>query len=120
MTNSEKKIKVGILGASGYTGAEAMRLLLRHPDVEISLLTADRKAGQPVEEVYPHLGGYGLPDMVSVEEADWSGVDVVFCGLPHGTTQEIIATLPDAVKVVDMSADFRLDDPATYAEWYGH
>tara|TARA_R100000005_G_scaffold96520_1_gene84144 strand:+ start:4237 stop:5298 length:1062 start_codon:yes stop_codon:yes gene_type:complete len=120
MTNSEKKIKVGILGASGYTGAEAMRLLLRHPDVEISLLTADRKAGQPVEEVYPHLGGYGLPDMVSVEEADWSGVDVVFCGLPHGTTQEIIATLPNAVKIVDMSADFRLDDPATYAEWYGH
>ncbi|GLQ07622.1 N-acetyl-gamma-glutamyl-phosphate reductase [Sneathiella chinensis] len=118
-TATSKKIKAGILGASGYTGAEAMRLLLRHPSVELTLLTADRKAGQSVEEVYPHLGGYGLPDMVSVEDADWNSVDVVFCGLPHGTTQEIIATLPKTVKVVDMSADFRLRDPKTYAEWYG-
>ncbi|WP_169544906.1 N-acetyl-gamma-glutamyl-phosphate reductase [Sneathiella aquimaris] len=120
MTNVNKKIKAGILGASGYTGAEAMRLLLRHPGVDVILLTADRKAGQSVEEVYPHLGGYGLPDMISVSEADWTTVDVVFCGLPHGTTQEIIATLPASVKVVDLSADFRLRDPDTYAEWYGH
>ncbi|MBE7636958.1 N-acetyl-gamma-glutamyl-phosphate reductase [Sneathiella sp. P13V-1] len=120
MEKQNKVIKAGILGASGYTGAEAMRLLLRHPNVELTLLTADRKAGQSVEEVYPHLGGYGLPDMVSVEDADWSSVDVVFCGLPHGTTQEIIATLPKEVKVVDLSADFRLRNPETYAEWYGH
>ncbi len=120
MTNTTTKIKAGILGASGYTGAEAMRLLLRHPNVEMTLLTADRKAGQPVEEVYPHLGGYGLPDMIAVEDADWATVDVVFCGLPHGTTQEIIATLPATVKVVDLSADFRIEDPDTYAEWYGH
>lgn len=120
MTNSIKKIKAGILGASGYTGAEAMRILLRHPGVDLILLTADRKAGLSVDEVYPHLGGYGLPDMISVQEADWSSVDVVFCGLPHGTTQEIIATLPQSVKVIDLSADFRLRDPDTYAEWYGH
>ncbi len=120
MENKDTIIKAGILGASGYTGAEAMRLLLRHPNVELTLLTADRKAGQSVEEVYPHLGGYGLPDMVSVADADWSSVDVVFCGLPHGTTQEIIATLPKDVKVVDLSADFRLRNPNTYAEWYGH
>ncbi|MBL4906744.1 MAG: N-acetyl-gamma-glutamyl-phosphate reductase [Sneathiella sp.] len=120
MTNSTKKIKAGILGASGYTGAEAMRILLRHPGVELTLLTADRKAGLSVEEVYPHLGGYGLPDMISVSDADWSSVDVVFCGLPHGTTQEIIATLPQSVKVIDLSADFRLRNPDTYAEWYGH
>lgn len=120
MTTSSKVIKAGILGASGYTGAEAMRLLLRHPGVELTMLTADRKAGQPVEEVYPHLGGYGLPDMISVVEANWEDVDVVFCGLPHGTTQEIIASLPKVLKVVDMSADFRLRDAETYAEWYGH
>lgn len=120
MSNFDKKIKAGILGASGYTGAEAIRLLLRHPAVELTLLTADRKAGQSVEEVYPHLGGYGLPDMVSVGDADWSSVDVVFCGLPHGTTQDIIATLPKSVKIIDLSADFRLRNPATYAEWYGH
>jgi len=120
MSNSTQKIKAGILGASGYTGAEAMRLLLRHPNVELTLLTADRKAGQSVEDVYPHLGGYGLPDMISVGEADWTSVDVVFCGLPHGTTQEIIATLPKSVKVIDLSADFRLRNSDTYAEWYGH
>jgi N-acetyl-gamma-glutamyl-phosphate reductase len=117
---SIQKIKAGILGASGYTGAEAMRLLLRHPNAEICFLTADRKAGQPVEEVYPHLGGYGLPDMVPVNAAPWDDVDVVFCGLPHGTTQEIIASLPPALRVIDMSADFRIEDPATYKEWYGH
>lgn len=117
--NSSQKIKAGILGASGYTGAEAMRLLLRHPNIEICFLTADRKAGQPVEEVYPHLGGYGLPDMVSVDAAPWDDVDVVFCGLPHGTTQEIIASLPRTLKVIDMSADFRIEDPDTYKEWYG-
>ncbi|WP_025898514.1 N-acetyl-gamma-glutamyl-phosphate reductase [Sneathiella glossodoripedis] len=120
MVHSTGKIKAGILGASGYTGAEAIRLLLRHPNVEIVVLTADRKAGEAVEDVYPHLGGYGLPDMVSVEDADWSKVDVVFCGLPHGTTQEIIAKLPSTVKVVDLSADFRLRDADTYAQWYGH
>ncbi len=120
MSNSTQKIKAGILGASGYTGAEAMRLLLRHPNVELTLLTADRKAGLSVEEVYPHLGGYGLPDMISVKDADWNSVDVVFCGLPHGTTQEIIATLPATVKVIDLSADFRLRNAGTYAEWYGH
>ena len=120
MTKTTQKIKAGVLGASGYTGAEAMRLLLRHPNVEMTLLTADRKAGQPLEDVYPHLGGYGLPDMVGVEEADWSAVDAVFCGLPHGTTQEIIAGLPGSVKVIDLSADFRIEDPATYEQWYGH
>lgn len=120
MTIITPKIKAGIVGASGYTGAEAMRLLLRHPNVDITFLTADRKAGQSVEEVYPHLGGLGLPDMIPVEEADWNSVDVVFCGLPHGTTQEIIASLPKNLKVVDMSADFRIEDVDTYAEWYGH
>ncbi|PHQ70134.1 MAG: N-acetyl-gamma-glutamyl-phosphate reductase [Sneathiella sp.] len=120
MTSTGQKIKAGIVGASGYTGAEAMRLLLRHPNVDISFLTADRKAGQSVAEVYPHLGGYGLPDMIALDEVDWREADVVFCGLPHGTTQELIASLPGDLKIVDMSADFRIDDVATYAEWYGH
>jgi len=120
MTNTNEKIKAGIVGASGYTGAEAMRLLLRHPNVEITFLTADRKAGQSVAEVYPHLGGYGLPDMIALSDVNWTDADVVFCGLPHGTTQELIASLPRDLKIVDMSADFRIDDVNTYAEWYGH
>jgi N-acetyl-gamma-glutamyl-phosphate reductase len=114
------KLRVGILGASGYTGAELVRLLARHPQVELRLLTADRQAGKPFAEVFPHLGHLPLPKLVKIDEADWSSVDLVFCGLPHGTTQEVIAKLPRHLKVVDLSADFRLADVETYAEWYGH
>jgi N-acetyl-gamma-glutamyl-phosphate reductase len=114
------KIRVGILGASGYTGAELVRLLARHPHVELRLLTADRQAGRALAEVFPHLSGVALPELVRIEDADWDGVDFIFCGLPHGTTQQVVAALPRRLKVVDLSADFRLADPALYAQWYGH
>ena len=114
------KIRIGILGASGYTGADLMRLLACHPAADIRVLTANSHAGKSVAEVYPHLTGLGLPDMIKTQEADWTSLDVVFCGLPHGTSQEVIAGLPDSVKVIDLSADFRLRDIETYAQWYGH
>lgn len=120
MPNSPETIRIAILGASGYTGAELVRLLSRHPAARIAALTAERQAGRPMAEVFPHLGHLGLPDLVKIEQVDWSGVDFVFCALPHGTTQEIIAALPATLRVVDLSADFRLADPAVYAEWYGH
>ncbi|MCW5772076.1 MAG: N-acetyl-gamma-glutamyl-phosphate reductase [Rhodospirillaceae bacterium] len=120
MAKSSNAVRIGILGASGYTGAELLRLLARHPQAEIRVLTANAKAGKKVAEVFPHLGGLDLPTLVKVEDADWSGLDVVFCALPHGTTQEIIAKLPRHLKVVDLSADFRLADLDTYAQWYGH
>lgn len=115
-----KRIKAGILGASGYTGADLVRLLTLHPEVEIRLLTANAHAGKPLGAVYPHLGYLDLPDLITVEQADWSDLDVVFCALPHATSQQIVKTLPKTLKVVDLSADFRLEDPATYATWYGH
>ncbi len=114
------RIRVGILGASGYTGAELVRLLSRHPQVEIRLLTADRQAGKPLAEVFPHLGHLKLPALIKIDEADWSGIDMVFCALPHGTTQEVIAKLPRDLKIVDLSNDFRLADVANYAQWFGH
>jgi len=114
------QLRIGILGASGYTGAELLRLLARHPGVDLRLLTADRQAGKPIAEIFPHLGALQLPLPVKIEAADWSDVDLVFCCLPHGTTQEVIAGLPAALKIVDLSADFRLADPASYAQWYGH
>jgi N-acetyl-gamma-glutamyl-phosphate reductase len=120
MANTWDKVRIGVLGASGYTGADLVRLLARHPEAEIRVLTANAHAGNPMAAVYPHLGGLELPGLVRVEEADWSTVDVVFCGLPHGTTQEIIANLPHDLKVIDLSADFRLKDTGTYAQWYGH
>ncbi|MCC7259445.1 MAG: N-acetyl-gamma-glutamyl-phosphate reductase, partial [Alphaproteobacteria bacterium] len=115
-----KQLSIAILGASGYTGAELIRLLRHHPSVAIKALTADSKAGQPIAAIYPHLVGLGLPDLVKHESVDWSGIDAVFCCLPHGTTQEIVAKLPAHLKVVDLSADFRLRDVASYAQWYGH
>jgi len=115
--------KIGVLGASGYTGADAVRLLARHPNVEIATLTANTHAGKAMDEVFPHFFALDLPDLTEWEKVDWSELDAVFCGLPHGTTQEIIAAVlkaNPAIKVLDMSADFRLRDEAAYAQWYGH
>ncbi|MAU41719.1 MAG: N-acetyl-gamma-glutamyl-phosphate reductase [Kordiimonas sp.] len=140
-----QKIRVGILGASGYTGAELVRLLAQHPYVEIALLTADRKAGQPLQSVFPHLGYLDLPDLVAIDDVEWAGLDLdlVFCALPHATSQKIIkgllhgaddtllddmivvdatdhaSAIQKSVKVIDLSADFRLRDVETYAKWYG-
>jgi len=119
MSGTSNSIRTAVLGASGYTGAELLRLLAGHPGYEVRALTAERHAGQPLEAVFPHLGGAGFPDLVKVEDVDFGGLDAVFCGLPHGTTQEIVAGLPEHLKVVDLSADFRLADVALYAEWYG-
>jgi len=109
-----------ILGASGYTGAELLRFLHHHPHISIHALTGDSQAGQPFGDVFPHMQHLGLPDLVHLEDVDMTGVDLVFCCLPHGTTQDIIAALPAHVRVVDLSADFRLFDTNTYATWYGH
>ncbi len=117
---SDKTISVGILGASGYTGGELVRLLARHPNVAIRVLTAERRAGRAMAEVFPHLAGLDLPRLVATADADWSGIDAAFCALPHGTTQEVVAGLPSHLKVIDLSADFRFADVETYAQWYGH
>jgi len=125
MPATDKKAKIGILGASGYTGAELVRLLLRHPRAEIALLTADRRAGKPMAEVFPQFAPYALPALTALADADWPalGLDLVFCALPHGTTQKVISDLlarMPAIKIVDLSADFRIADPAAYERWYGH
>ncbi len=111
--------RVAILGASGYTGAELVRLLATHPQMRIVALSADRKAGQAMAEVFPFLRHLDLPRLVKIDEIDFSGVDLCFCALPHATTQQVIANLPRNLKIVDLSADFRLRDPADYEKWYG-
>ena len=95
MSAQNTKAKIGILGASGYTGAELVRLLLRHPRAEIALLTADRRAGKPMADVFPQFAPYVLPTLTAIEGADWQALalDLAFCALPHGTTQKVIADL---------------------------
>jgi N-acetyl-gamma-glutamyl-phosphate reductase len=113
-----KKINVVIIGASGYTGVELLRLLLSHPDVVIKALVADSNAGQAIENIYPHLQFANLPDIVKLSEVDLNQIDVVFCCLPHATSQEVILQLPKSLKIIDLSADFRLTDESIYEKWY--
>ena len=123
--SSTAKAKVAILGASGYTGSESVRLLLCHPHVNLAALTADRRAGAQMRVVFPQFSPYELPQLVSIEQLDWQkeAFDLIFCALPHATTQKVIKDLiakSPKTKIVDLSADFRLADTAAYAKWYGH
>lgn len=122
MTEGATRLRIAIVGASGYTGAELVRLLVGHPGAEIVALTADRKAGSALDAVFPHLAGAGGGDALplkTIDELDWSGIDVAFFGLPHGASQPVIAALPAHVKAIDLSPDFRFADPTVYSEWYG-
>src|SRR5215471_6387104 len=119
------RAKIGVLGASGYTGAELLRLLIPHPRVGITLLTAERRAGQHMRQVFPQFSPYALPKLLAIDGVDWNkaALDLAFCALPHATTQTVIKDLlakAPNTKVIDLSADFRLGDAAAYARWYGH
>ena len=111
---------IAILGASGYTGAELIRLIAGHPQMEIKALGANSKAGQTIAQVFPHLRHLPLPTLLQIGEIDFANIDLCFCALPHKTSQEVIAGLPKDLKIVDLSADFRLRDPDAYQTWYGN
>jgi len=113
-------IKVGIVGGTGYTGVELLRLLLGHPQVQLSVITSRAEAGVPVADLYPNLRGhtdlaFSEPDLDSL-----SRCDLVFFATPHGVAQGLVPSLLDAgVRVVDLSADFRIRDAELWAQWYG-
>ncbi len=111
---------IAILGASGYTGAELIRLIAGHSSMQIKALGANSKAGQTIAEVFPHLRHLDLPALVTSKEIDSSDIDLCLSALPHKTSPEVIANLPTDLKIVDLSADFRLRDPDAYAKWYGN
>src|SRR5215208_5558632 len=112
---------VGVLGASGYAGAELLRLLARHPGLEVAWAAGDSSAGQPLAARYPGLrAAYGDLAFCSVDEGLEKGADLLFCALPHGRAAELAPrALAAAEVVIDLSADFRLRDPAAYPAWYG-
>jgi N-acetyl-gamma-glutamyl-phosphate reductase len=116
---SDKTIRAAVLGASGYTGADLIRLAARHPGIALKALVAKGHAGKKLAQAFPHLASLDLPDLVTSDQVDWGAIDVAFGGLPHGTAHTEIAQLPERIRIIDMSADFRLRDPTLYAEWYG-
>src|SRR5258707_9816786 len=114
-------IRVAILGASGYSALELIRILLRHPQVEITALTTRKTESRPVSEVHPSLSGllHLKVENLSVDEIA-QRADCVFCCLPHGASAAAVsALLPRGKKVVDLSADYRLNNAAEYKTWYG-
>jgi N-acetyl-gamma-glutamyl-phosphate reductase len=115
------RIKVAILGATGYTGGELVRLLACHPQVQIVHVTSERYAGKPLRNAFPHLTSQ--PELVCRSLEDKKGlenVDVAFCALPHlASMREVPHLLAQGTRVVDLSADFRLHDPLIYRTWYG-
>ena len=116
-----RKISVAIVGASGYTGAELLRLAAQHPDLEVVAATGDSMAGRRAADLYPSLT-VAYPDLVvgEFDAAAVSGVDLVFLGLPHSASMELAPSLVgDVGCVVDLSAAFRLKDPTAYPTFYG-
>lgn len=113
--------RVGVIGASGYTGAEMLRLLHGHPDLDLVVATGDSKAGTRIADLYPSLAAaYGdrTFDAFTPELVD--GLDLVFCGLPHGVSQGVVPQIRGRVgHIVDLGSDFRLHDKSLYPEWYG-
>ena len=119
MQNS--KLQIAILGASGYVGVELINILKNHPKVKITQLIANNEAGKDICEIYSHLSRHNFPKMISINEAKFNEIDVIFSCLPHGLSQEIIANIiqqyPDKT-IIDLSADFRFSDYKEYEKHY--
>jgi N-acetyl-gamma-glutamyl-phosphate reductase len=114
-----ERLRIAVLGASGYTGADLVRLALTHPRMEIAALAANAKAGQTMAQIWPHFAMYPqLPPLVKADEIDFGSIDAVFGCLPHAASAELLSTITGP-RIIDLSADFRLKDAGTYAEWYG-
>ena len=111
--------KIGIAGASGYTGFELLRLLTNHPDAEIVFLTSETYQGEDISKVFPSISGFVDTKLSSIESASSDTCDIVFLALPHATSMEKVPDfLKGGTKVIDLSADYRLKDPAVFKEWY--
>ena len=114
------KIKVGIIGGTGYTGVELLRLLVRHPNVELKLITSRSQAGKPVVDLFPSLRGYTDIEFTQPAPASFNNCDLVFSATPNGIAMTHARELMEqGVKLIDLAADFRIKDIATWEQWYG-
>lgn len=115
-----KKLRVAVVGATGYTGSELVRILHQHPSVDIVAITSERRAGARFADVHPHFHGIADHTLVSADTLRDHAPDLVYLALPHGVSMDFAAKYRDApFRIVDLSGDFRLSTPAVYTEWYG-
>ena len=112
-------MKTAVIGASGYAGGELLRLLATHPVFEVAVVSAHSNAGEQVTSVHPQLQSYAGREFVTVDSIDFAPIELVFLALPHGESAALIAKLPSHLKIVDLGADFRLEDPAQWEKYYG-
>ena len=112
-------MKTAVIGASGYAGGELLRLLATHPVFEVAVVSAHSNAGEQVTSVHPQLQSYAGREFVTADSIDFAPIELVFLALPHGESAALIAKLPSHVKIVDLGADFRLEDPAQWDKYYG-
>lgn len=112
-------IKVGIVGGTGYTGVELLRILAQHPDAKVTMITSRKEAGTPVADMYPSLRGHLDLPFSDTATADLTQCDVVFYATPHGVAMADAPKMVAAgVRIIDLAADFRLQDPAKFEQWY--
>ena len=112
-------MKIGIIGASGYAGGELLRLLARHPEFEVCTVTAHSNAGEAITTVHPHLTSYTGKTFSAFNPKDFDCCEVIFLALPHGESSGVISSLHSGAKIVDLGADFRLEDSAKWNKYYG-
>jgi len=112
-------MKTAVIGASGYAGGELLRLLAIHPHFQVTVVSAHSNAGEQVTTVHPQLQSYSGRSFVSTDSIDFDSLDLVFLALPHGESTALVEKIPSSVKIVDLGADFRLEDPAQWEKYYG-
>ena len=113
------KKKIGIIGATGYTGSELMRILINHPDIELSFITSESRKGEKFSDVHPFLEGIADQELISINDIKGDEAELVFLALPHGVSMDFVKKFSQKdFRIVDLSGDFRLDSPQTYEKWY--
>jgi len=112
-------MKTAVIGASGYAGGELLRLLAIHPHFEVTVVSAYSNAGEQVTSVHPQLQSYAGREFVTADSIDFTAIELVFLALPHGESAALISKLPSHLKIVDLGADYRLENPAQWEKYYG-
>ena len=112
-------MKTAVIGASGYAGGELLRLLAVHPHFQVTAISAHSNAGELVTSVHPHLTTHNGEKFLAVSEIDFSDIELVFIALPHGESASLIVKIPSTAKIVDLGADYRLEDASAWEKYYG-